>query len=510
MALKKILFLFILPCLFFPLKGEKIRAYLTTGGWYPNSISALQPMLDGFIKKAKKLKISGKVKALVVPHAGFVYSGQCAAEGFKQLGNRSDITRIFILGSSHRSGFYGACVSDFTHNSTPLGKIPVDTRITSNLAKEKHFQVNSRIMQREHSIENQLPFIQMVFKKRHFKIVPILFGQLDEENFHLLASTIRKYMDKHSIVIASSDLNHFGKRFGYAPFDKNIKSNLTKLDMGMINKILELDLEGYFKYKKKTGITMCGFVPVGVMMNILTKKTMKGILADYCKSGDLNHDYSLSVSYASIIFSQSGPLKNPSNSQVEDKNPMFLKPKEQKTLMAIARETLNCFYNQNKYPDYIEDKFKLTPSLKKKSGVFVTLKIAGHLRGCIGSIIGKEPLYQGVIQNSINSAVRDPRFPRVQKEELEKISIEISVMTPLQKIKDYKKIRLGIDGVIIKKGYAQAVYLPQVATETGWTLDEFLGHLCQKAGLSKDEYKNESMEFYIFQAQVFTEKQLKK
>ena len=156
-------------------------------------------------------------------------------------------------------------------------------------------------------------------------------------------------------------------------------------------------------------------------------------------------------------------------------------------------------------PEDLDKKYSLSKNLEVVTGVFVTLKKKGHLRGCIGSIIGREPLYLGVRNNAVNSAVKDYRFPNVRETELKDIDIEISVMTPLQPLDDYKKIRLGTDGVIIKKGHYQAVYLPQVATETGWNIDQFLGHLCQKAGLPPNSYTEAGMEFYIFQAQVFGE-----
>lgn len=186
---------------------------------------------------------------------------------------------------------------------------------------------------------------------------------------------------------------------------------------------------------------------------------------------------------------------------------MELTAQEKKTLLAIARETLEEYISKEATPGNLEKRYTLTDNLKIETGVFVTLKIGEHLRGCIGSLVGTSPLYLEVQDNAIKSAVQDPRFNPVQKGELKKIDIEISVMTPLQKIEDYKKIRLGIDGVIIKKGYYQAVFLPQVATETGWALDEFLGHLCEKAGLPTRAFQSPGMEFLIFQALIFGEKE---
>ena len=150
---------------------------------------------------------------------------------------------------------------------------------------------------------------------------------------------------------------------------------------------------------------------------------------------------------------------------------------------------------------------RATARLRENLGVFVTLRKKGELRGCIGSIVGGEPLYRGVAANAVHAAVDDPRFPPLRKDELRGVAIEISVMTPLRPVQDYRSIRLGTDGVVIRDGPAQAVFLPQVAVETGWSLDQFLGSLCLKAGLGRDAYRlSPTMQFFVFQAQVFSER----
>lgn len=504
-----IFLVFFLLCLAAVAAEERARDYLVTGNWYPSSKSALDRMLDQYFGKAQAKKVPGKIVGLVAPHAGFVFSGQCAANAYKQLEKMPHINRVILLGVSHRGGFRGACVSDFTSNATPLGKIPLDTKITASLAKQKHFRVNNRIMQYEHSLENQLPFLQRALKNRPFKIVPILFGHLQPTDFAALAATIKKHIDEHTLVIASTDFTHYGANFGYTPFKKDIKNNLTKLDMGMIGRVLALDIDGYVRYMKETGITMCGFSPVGVLMKLFADGKHRGMLMDYYKSGDASGDYSFSVSYASILVTRG---KNPGSAspatkeKAERSSNMALSQDEKKTLLAIARASLAEFLEKKQLLEGIENKYTLSEALKVETGVFVTLKIGGHLRGCIGSLVGNAPLYLGVRNNAIRAGISDHRFPQVQKSELEKIDMEISVMTPLQKTADYKKIRLGTDGVLIQKGRYQAVYLPQVATETGWGLDRFLSQLCLKAGLPAAAYKSPGMDFYIFQALVFGEK----
>lgn len=487
---------------------EKTRPYLVTGGWYPSSRTDLESMVDRYLARARSVKIDGKILGLIGPHAGLAYSGQCAANAYKQLENLTGIERVIMLGVSHRGGFYGACLSGFDDEATPLGKIPVDKAVIGSLSKEKYFRVDNTVMQHEHSLENHLPFLQRALQNRGFKIVPILFANLEEKDFPAVAGAIKKHVNDRTLVLASTDFTHYGDNFAYTPFKKDIKENLTKLDLGMIDRIVKLDLKGMAAYKEGTGITMCGFIPVRMMLTVLADKNPSGVLVDYCKSGDRENDYSLSVSYASILMVGTPRPDSPKEKKDNPRSTtMELTAQEKKTLLAIARETLEEYISKEATPGNLEKRYTLTDNLKIETGVFVTLKIGEHLRGCIGSLVGTSPLYLEVQDNAIKSAVQDPRFNPVQKGELKKIDIEISVMTPLQKIEDYKKIRLGIDGVIIKKGYYQAVFLPQVATETGWALDEFLGHLCEKAGLPTRAFQSPGMEFLIFQALIFGEKE---
>ncbi len=519
----------------FFLKGEppeKTRKYLTTGSWYPHAAGQLNAVIDECFRQTETAGDPGKIVGIVAPHAGYAYSGLCAAGAYKRLSEHTaPIERVFLLGVSHGSRFTGAAVSTFHYNATPLGNIPVDTAVTSALAKEKNFRADNGVMQREHSIENHLPFLQKALKGKTYKIVPILFGHLEKKDFKTMAAVIKKHLTPKSLVIASTDLTHYGGSFGYTPFKDNLEENLTQLDKGIIQPIVGLDFETYFAYMKKTRITMCGFVPVGVLIELFAGSPYTGTLVDYYKSGDRNNRYEHCVSYASVIFGKNnpGPTGNKKKSpkqKINKNNPvtaagdsrghrMSLNKKEQDVLLNIARHTLEAYLGKNKeFSDQdLQKKYAITETLKAQAGVFVTLKRRKQLRGCIGTIVGVDPLFCGVRDNAVKAAVKDYRFPNVTHKELKNLHIEVSVMTPLQPIMDYKRIRLGTDGVIIRLGNRRAVFLPQVATETGWNLDQFLGNLCRKAGLPSNAYlpaagggNGENMEFYIFQAQVFGEK----
>jgi AmmeMemoRadiSam system protein A len=179
--------------------------------------------------------------------------------------------------------------------------------------------------------------------------------------------------------------------------------------------------------------------------------------------------------------------------------------KQKRQLLQIARETLEYYLSGKQVPEIqISD-----PVLKEKRGAFVTLHNRGNLRGCIGMITSQNPLYITIRNMAIESATADPRFYPVTKEELKHIDIEISVLTVPHRVGSPDEIVLGRDGVIVKSGLSQGVFLPQVADETGWTKEEFLSILCfQKAGLTLDAWKKPQTELYIFQAEVFSEKKL--
>jgi hypothetical protein len=490
-----IFFLLLLPFLVY--SAEKVRPFLNTGPWYPADTLQLQKMLDGFFARVPAVEKTGAIRGLIAPHAGFQYSGPCAARAYRYLRNGQDIRRVILLGASHRDPFYGACVSDHEAYATPLGNVPVDTATCRALAAKKLFRSDRDTMVFEHSLENQLPFLQTALGNGGYSIVPVVFGALNKADFALMAETIAPFIDEQTIVIASSDLTHYGKNFAYTPFRDDIRERLTALDMGFIRTIQKLAFEDYYRYHEKTGITACGFAPIGVLIRLFAAQPVRCTLADYRKSGDLNNDYETSVSYASLIFS------------VTDRpagDPIGLNAMEQKLLLALARSSLRAYLETGRMPQPETARFSDSRKLQENLGVFVTLRKKGELRGCIGSIIGGEALFRGVAANAIHAAVDDPRFPPLRKNELAEVAIEISVMTPLQAVPNYRSIRLGTDGVVIRDNHAQAVFLPQVATETGWNLEQFLGSLCAKAGLARDAYRiSRTMQFLVFQAQVFGE-----
>lgn len=184
----------------------------------------------------------------------------------------------------------------------------------------------------------------------------------------------------------------------------------------------------------------------------------------------------------------------------------MLSQKEKKEILVLARQAM-----ENYVKNGVITKFKTDNiNLKQQAGAFVSLHINKQLRGCIGMIESKKPLYETIIEMAMEASSSDPRFEPVKAEELKDINLEVSVLFPKKKIKHLDEIKLGVHGVIVKRGFASGVFLPQVAVETGWSKEEFMENLCEgKACLPPDSYKDKETEIYIFEAQVFSEREVK-
>ncbi|OGL39661.1 MAG: hypothetical protein A3C43_03235 [Candidatus Schekmanbacteria bacterium RIFCSPHIGHO2_02_FULL_38_11] len=502
MASVKALNIFILFFLLIPIacsrgatsNQQKIQEPVISGSWYPADKEGLKREINLFLDSTEPEKIDGDIVALIEPHAGYSYSGKGAAFGYKAIKGKN-YKRVIMLAPSHYAWFNGVAVLDATHYRTPLGLISIDTDVCKKLLQEPYFKTVPEAYKKEHSIEIQLPFIQQSLKD--VSLVPLLVGEVNGDEYRKIASSIKKFIDKETLVIASSDFTHYGFNFGYIPFKKNIRKNLKKLDSGAVEKILKIDSEGFIKYVDKTGITICGRKPIAILLEILPKN-INARLISYYTSGDLIGNYSTSVSYVTMAFFKK---KEKNNFQASDED--SLNKEERETLVKLARKTLDSFLNGGNLDDVTKG-LNLTPKLKEKRGVFVTIKKHGNLRGCIGYIEGIKPLYEAVIDNTINACSRDYRFVSMVKGEDKEVALEISVMTPLKEIKSVDEIVVGKHGLVIQKGFSKGLLLPQVATEYGWDRETFLNQVSLKAGLPYNAWKSGST-IWTFSAQVFGE-----
>jgi len=473
---------------------QNVRSPAVAGSFYPAREKELTGRVDDFLVEASPQESAGAILGLIVPHAGYDYSGLVAGYGFKQLENQN-IDTVILIGNSHHAYFEGAAVYPQGYFKTPLGEVEIDSDLAQKIISENgKIKADTSVHSQEHSLEVELPFLQRVLK--NFKIVPILMGSGDFADVEILAGAIAKNIkDKNVIVVASSDMSHYPPYEGANYADKKTYEAILT---GQVEK-LEAAITQLENEKIPGAQTfLCGQDAVEVLMLVMQDLVTNDIrLLKYANSGDPPSggqvaalDKSQVVGYGAIGFygGQRGSELN---------------LEEQQRLLEIAKLTTETYIKTGKMPKFSEN----TPALNQKLGAFVTLKKQGQLRGCIGSFSSSLSLWLTVQQMAVAAATGDPRFAPVAGDELPQLGYEISVLSPLQKINDWHKIELGKHGVEIKKGANSGVFLPQVASETSWDLDTFMGQLCsQKAGLPWDCWKDKDTEIYVFTAQVFNQK----
>ncbi len=483
-----------------PVKAVKavLRSSLADAGWYTGDAEALSEQIEGFFQKAQ-VKPIDNVIALILPHAGYAYSGQTAVMGLKTTVKK--YKRIVVIGPSHRIPMEEMLsVPRVTHYETPLGQIPLDVEFINKLLKYSLFQNVPQAHKYEHSVQIELPLLQ--YSQKDFELVPIVAGSCSLETITKAGTILRSLVDAETLLVASSDFVHYGRGHGYVPFTENIPENIKQVDMGAYEYIAKLDSKGFLEYKYKTGATICGSIPIAVLLSTLGEG-VKADLINYVTSGELTGNFTNSVSYLSIAFSgawQNCPEIEPQASAPE------LTDEDKKELLSLARKTIVYALQNRRVPQASELGVTISDAMRCPRAAFVTLKKNSQLRGCIGDIFPQRPLYKSVILNAINACVNDRRFPAVAEAECKDITIEISTLTAPKPVGSPGDIRTGIDGVVLNKEGRSAVFLPQVAPEQGWDVNQMLSRLSLKAGLPEDAWK-QGASFLVFQAVVFGEEE---
>jgi len=268
------------------------------GRWYPADTKTLSKQIEGFFQKAE-VKPINNVIAFILPHAGYQFSGQTAALTLKTTDKK--YKRIVIIGPSHRVAMEEALsVPRVTHYETPLGQIPLDVKFIEKLLEYSMFQNVPQTHKYEHSVQIELPLLQ--YTQKDFKLVPIVAGTCSSKTISKAAAILKSLVDKETLVIASSDFVHYGRNYGYVPFTENIPEQIEELDMGAYKHIARLDSKGFLEYKRRTGATICGYIPVAILLSMLDKP-IEAELINYTTSGQLTGDFTNSVSYLSVAFS---------------------------------------------------------------------------------------------------------------------------------------------------------------------------------------------------------------
>jgi AmmeMemoRadiSam system protein B/AmmeMemoRadiSam system protein A len=489
------------------MEGTVLESQLAKMGWYEADASALRGQLEGFFAKAK-VEEKDSVIGLILPHAGYRYSGQTAAYGAKAI--KGKYKRVIVIGPSHRVPMEEVfSVPDVDFYKTPLGKVPLDKGFIDKLIQHPIFTNVPYAHEGEHSVQIEVPILQYV--QEGFRLVPIVAGQCSTGTIKKAGAILQSMVDKDTLVVASSDFVHYGSRFGYTPVRENVAEGIKEIDMGAYEYISKKDCKGFIDYKTRTGATICGAVPIGVLVSMMPDDAQVH-LAHYTTSGEMMGDYSNSVSYLSAVFT--GKWKEGQEVEIKQEQ-QTLSQEDKENLLSLARKTIDYGLKYQRIPDEKDLEVEISDSMRQIRGAFVTLHkqpedavgpTRGHLRGCIGDIFPEKPLYKSVIENAINAAFRDRRFQPVSADEMKDITIEISALTPPSPVESADDIRIGSDGVVLKKEDKRAVFLPQVAPEQGWDLQTTLNHLSLKAGLSEDAWK-EGASFLVFQAEVFGEEE---
>jgi MEMO1 family protein len=479
---------------------------VVAGTWYPGSADALARDVDSLLGcvPAPREEDDGAVIALIEPHAGYVYSGATAAHGFRRI-EGARYRRVLLLGPSHHAWFQGAALPEADSLRTPLGDVPIDRDAVKDLLGRPGFKVAGGAFEREHALEAEVPFLQRTLAPG-FRVVPVLVGSgTVGARAQEVADGLRPHFGAGTLAVVSSDFTHYGSGFGYVPFRDGVEEKLRDLDLGAARLIEARDVSGFEGYVERTGATICGRDAIAVLLRLLPRDARASLVA-YDTSGRMTGDFGHSVSYAAMVFrSAAGNRAEPSR---DDARGGLLTEDERKTLLGLAWASLRDAILGDGSLERRMAGAELTPALKEVRGAFVTLEVpAGHrggpleLRGCIGAIVPSEPLYESVIHNAVEAALRDPRFPSVQRGELERISLSISALTPIVPVAGPQAIVPGRDGVLLEEGRHRAVFLPQVAPEQGWGVRELLEHLALKAGLPRDGWKEAKLS--VFQAEVF-------
>ena len=477
-----------------------VRPPAVAGSFYPDQPARLRAALDAFFADAVPRR-DARPLGLVIPHAGYTYSGQIAADAWRQAAGR-DVDVVVIMGPNHTTPAFGAVsVYDGKAYRTPLGEAPIDRSLVATLlGGGGPFTFRPDAHRREHSVEVQVPFLQSVLPG--VPMVGMVVGTTDPDVCaragRELAAALR---GRRALVVASSDLSHYPPADVAVRADRTTLTALASLDPGRF-----LDAVDGQEASHLPGLATCACGRGPILVLLAAARALgagHAAVLSYANSGDTTPgDPERCVGYGAVaLYPGAGEPDLSGLARPAAPPGARLDAAARRWLLRFARRTIDLYLRAGVTPlarGY-------PPVLARRQGAFVTLETGGHrLRGCIGHIPGDTPLAVTVGRMAVQAAFHDPRFPPLRADELPKVTIEISVLTPPRPVSGPEAIVPGRDGVILSKDGRSAVFLPQVATEQGWTRDEMLTHLSLKAGLPPDAWRR-GASFRTFQAEVFRE-----
>jgi AmmeMemoRadiSam system protein B/AmmeMemoRadiSam system protein A len=447
------------------------------GLFYPGDESTLardvRLFLQTAVSPAPTLLPNSSPKAIIVPHAGYVYSGSVAAAAYARIAAlKGTISRVVLLGPCHRVAVTGVAIpsASVTHFATPLGEIALDRTALDALRDLAQIVSSDAAHAQEHSLEVQLPFLQACLGD--FQLVPLAVGRAGVDDIAQILD--RLWGGPETLIVISSDLSHF---------HNYVEAN--QIDRASVAQIASLQPLTSFDQA-------CGALPINGMIDVARRREMTIELLDQRNSGDTAGDKSRVVGYAAFALYEAAP---DSVDAADDKLG--------RALLVRARNAIGAHFQ------HVPQAEPAHPALAAPGATFVTLTQNGALRGCIGSLEAHRSLEQDVRANALAAALRDPRFPPLTAAELSQTRVEVSLLTAPQALhfKDeahaLRQLRPMIDGVIFVAGNTRSTFLPQVWEQLP-DVHQFMAHLKQKAGLPAS-YWSPAVTLFVYQVQKWKE-----
>ena len=461
-----------------------VRPATQANRFYTGDAQELAQEVDSFLKRHSEQPKFDNLAAVIVPHAGYYYSGNVAATAYQSIPAKP-YKRIFLLGPSHHEWLDGASVNtEADYYATPLGNVKVDRETALKLTEDSVFFYRPEAHDREHCLEVQLPFLQRRLGEVP-PIVPIIISTNDFQKLRQMADVLKPYFNDENFFIISSDFSH------YPTYDDAYEVDARSgkaIESGNVEAFIAAIEKNARSGKLNLATSACGqFAIITLMLMLDQNYEVKHLL--YQNSGDISGERDRVVGYHAFAFLRS------------DSTDFVLTSEDKRILKDIALQSIRDSLDGKK-PSAPSSIFPITSSLRSKCGAFVSLHKHGRLRGCIGHFGEDVPLHEIVAAMARAAAFEDPRFSPVTRDELDDLDIEISVLTPMRRIQSLDEFELHRHGIYIRKGYRSGTYLPQVADEVNWTKEEFVSHCSQdKAGLGWDGWRD--AELYVYEAIVF-------
>ena len=461
-----------------------VRPATQANRFYTGDARELSEEVDSFLALHRGATIYHHVAAVIVPHAGYYFSGRVAASAYMSVPADQPYKRIFLLGPSHHEWLDGASVnSEADYYATPLGNVKVDRETARSISDaDSVFSYQPKAHDREHCLEVQLPFLQRRLGDVP-PIVPIIISTNDFNKLKRIAHVLKPYFTEENLFVISSDFSHYPSYEDACEVDA-----LTgkAIETGSVEAFIAALEQNARSGKRNLATSACGELAIATLMLMMDGSyEVKHLM--YQNSGDAeSHDHSRVVGYHSFAIVRKSDAG------------FALSDDEKRLLKEIALTSIK----DSLAGKEISHSSPLTTHLSAKCGAFVSLHKHGRLRGCIGHFGEDIPLHEIVAEMARAAAFEDPRFMPVTADELADIDIEISVLTPMRRIESLDEFELHRHGIYIRKGYRSGTFLPQVADEVNWTKEEFVSHCAQdKAGIGWDGWKD--AELYVYEAIVF-------